>query len=292
MALSKCKSRDNNRCVLTKRGSPQVAHIFPYTMLNKPLTKSKYPGTIPDFWSLLWAFWPEDQIERWHKTVFPDPEKPNSGIEACLNLICLSPDAHDLWNRGLFALKPLELSPDKKELNAQFFWQPRYDHRIGDGIDLLKEPLSSEGLKGVGDEYFLVYDYHGEPKYIVSGEIFTFKTEDPEEQPLPSWELLDLQWKLQRVVAMSGAAEPLELELFDFDDDDFSPDPALILDDFRPLTSPLSSHSTFGLPEKSELKHFDRQNVTLQTPVETGNSQVFTSSISGLPPPKRARLGT
>ena len=74
----------------------QVAHIYPCSMLNKPSTKSRFPGAIPGFWGLLWAFWRDDQIERWHKTNFPDPEKPKTGIETCFNLICLSPDAYDL----------------------------------------------------------------------------------------------------------------------------------------------------------------------------------------------------
>jgi hypothetical protein len=36
----------------------------------------------------------KDHIERWKKLIFPDPEKPNSGVEACFNLICLSANAH------------------------------------------------------------------------------------------------------------------------------------------------------------------------------------------------------
>ena len=52
--------------------------------------------------------------------------------------------------------------------------------------------------------------------------------EDP-EQLLPSWDLLDLQWKLQRVVAMSGAAGWPSLN-FD-EDDDYSSDSMLIIND-------------------------------------------------------------
>jgi hypothetical protein len=41
---------------------------------------------------------------------------------------------------------------------------------------------------------------------IYSGETFTFTTKDPKNLPLPSMELLEMQWLLQRLVAMSGAA--------------------------------------------------------------------------------------
>jgi hypothetical protein len=42
---------------------------------------------------------------------------------------------------------------------------------------------------------------------IHSGDTFTLTTDDPESHPLPSLELLDMQWVLQRLVAMCGAAE-------------------------------------------------------------------------------------
>ena len=42
---------------------------------------------------------------------------------------------------------------------------------------------------------------------ICSADEITFKTEDPETLPLPSWELLDMHWVLQRMSALAGAAE-------------------------------------------------------------------------------------
>ena len=44
-------------------------------------------------------------------------------------------------------------------------------------------------------------------RYIKSGDWFEMRTDDPEARPLPSWELLEMQWFLQRVVGMAGAAE-------------------------------------------------------------------------------------
>jgi hypothetical protein len=37
----KCKKRDGDRCILTKAGDPQVAHIFPYSMLDTPPSRKK-----------------------------------------------------------------------------------------------------------------------------------------------------------------------------------------------------------------------------------------------------------
>src|SRR5579871_5836403 len=102
-------------------------------MVNKPINSSMTPS----FWGLLRVFWQRDHVKRWEKAIFPNPETPNTGVESCFNLICLAAHAHIMWNKGLFALKPLELSPDKKEFKVQFFWQPRYSHKIQDKIDLL-----------------------------------------------------------------------------------------------------------------------------------------------------------
>lgn len=53
---------------------------------------------------------------------------------------------------------------------------------------------------------------------ICSGDVITMRTEDPISHPLPSWDLLDMQWVLHRVVALSGAGEASEEDL-DSDDE-------------------------------------------------------------------------
>jgi hypothetical protein len=52
---------------------------------------------------------------------------------------------------------------------------------------------------------------------IHSGDTFTFTTKDPKKLPLPSLELLEMQWVLQRLVGMSGAAGWPSLDMFDDD---------------------------------------------------------------------------
>jgi hypothetical protein len=196
-------------------------------MLNQPAigSKSKLADSIPEFWQLLGVFWNEDRIARWKKIVFPDPSNPATGVESCVNLICLSPDAHSMWNKGIFALKPLGLSPDKKELTIQFFWQPQYSHKPGDRIDLLTEPRPSRGLKSIGEDYCLTYPRGGSSHDIESGQIFKIATENPRSNPLPSWDLLEMQWFLQRLTAMAGAAD---WPRFEFDDDDTDCIPVLV----------------------------------------------------------------
>jgi len=160
---------------------------------------------------------------KWRSMVFPNSQNPDVGVEKCFNLISLTPTAHDMWNRGLFALKPLELSPDLKKLTVQFFWQARGSYKLKSRIDLLTKPTSSRGLDLGGEGYFLSRsenDVSSSGVHLIqSGETFTFTTEDPQNLPLPSLELLEMQWILQRLVGMCGAAEWPSLDL---DDDDIA----------------------------------------------------------------------
>src|SRR4051794_32089912 len=151
---------------------------------------------IPRFWKLLALFWDKDRVQKWHDTVFPPPQ--NVGVEGCFNQISLTPTAHGMWTRGEFALKPLELSSNRKELTVQFFWQVPGNYKIKSQIDLLTEPASSKGLEVITKEsntYGLTrYESDGSAREIRSGETFNFTTKDPTNLPLPSVELLEMQW--------------------------------------------------------------------------------------------------
>ena len=123
-----------------------------------------------------------------------------------------------MWNKGLFAFKPLKLSRDRKILTVQFFWQVPSNYKINSEVDLLTETPSSEGLDTVGDGYFLARPRNDRSiSCIRSGETFTFTTKDPDNLPLPNLELLKLQWILQRLVGMSGAAGWPSLDEIDDD---------------------------------------------------------------------------
>ena len=51
------------------------------------------------------------------------------------------------------------------------------------------------------------------PQLIRSGDVIIFTTDDPEKLPIPSIDLLDMQWALHRATALSGAAEATDEEL-------------------------------------------------------------------------------
>ena len=85
----KCKRRDSNRCLITEFGKPnQVAHIFPYSLLNA----RRSPPTEPDFWGILKIFWTTERVQRWQDSIFL--RHSDTGSESCYNMLCLSHDAH------------------------------------------------------------------------------------------------------------------------------------------------------------------------------------------------------
>lgn len=210
------RERDHGSCVLTGLGPSEVAHIYPNCLIHPSVTSRSDPG----FWRLLSAFWPPEKIEAWQSKIFRDPVDPSKPLDACFNLITLLSTLHKMWGKGLFALRPLDYNADMTELEVEFYWQPHQDHKPADLVPLTKIPLSSRDLD------FVVADgirYEHTPRdgaSYKSGQKFVLRTEDPERLPLPSKELLDLQWNLNRIVAMAAAGEKDDEEEFSEDDDD------------------------------------------------------------------------
>lgn len=137
------------------------------------------------------------------------------------NLLTLAPSVHKYHERTLFALKPENISEDGKILTATFYWMPRIVHS-SPTIRLSTTPSIPHDLTMRGDASRSVrlYDVPTDTK-ICSGDKIRIQTDDPEKLPLPSMELLSLQWVLQRVAVLTGAGE-MEAEMKSDDDSDYS----------------------------------------------------------------------
>ncbi|KAN0082051.1 hypothetical protein V8E54_003349, partial [Elaphomyces granulatus] len=185
--------------------------------LINPRKPRNLDASIPEFWKLLAFFLrPIVYTDRWRAEMFSDPSNPNVAIDGCHNLICLNALSHDLWAWGLFALRPVSMSDDRTELVVQFYWQPRPSHGRFDVVGLLKRPISSKDLIHVERNFIsMINDGGTETTPIKSGDTFVFKTANPDMHPLPRFSLLEMQWHLNRIVAMCGAAE-----IYDSDNDD------------------------------------------------------------------------
>ncbi|KAL1965026.1 hypothetical protein VTN77DRAFT_6086 [Rasamsonia byssochlamydoides] len=180
-------------------GPINVAHIYPFSM--KDVTPKD------SFWWIMDLFWSKSRVEEWKKAIFTEQR-----TEVCQNLITLTSTVHVLWGAAFFALKPLELSCDRKSLNVQFFWLRQYK-RVEGGVFPSSKPSFPGNLDGLPENIRLWNCENMTP--IRSGDIITLHTENPDSHPLPSFALLEMQWFLHRIAALSGAADVYD----EFDDD-------------------------------------------------------------------------
>jgi hypothetical protein len=216
--------------------------------------------TVPkngSFWVNLSSFWPDEIINKWKEAVFTQQK-----TEVCENLITLSPNAHAYWTKALFALKPLDPATDGKSMDVQLFWLRPYKRQSL--IRLVTRPELPNNLEGSVDNVKL-FDHLTDQK-LCSGDIFTLRTDDPKIRPLPSKEILEMQWVLHRLTALSGGAE-VTTSYYDSDDDDNSPDcycPSLDeiveMDELEDLTD-MEEEAYLNVQQGTRTKAVDREMV-------------------------------
>lgn len=97
---------------------------------------------------------------------------------------------------------------------AVFLASPVLSENKGRSLPLLT-PVSPRRSHPTPAERHLYNCYQN--KEVRSGDVITLVTENPETHPLPSFELLEMQWILHRVAAISGAVD-------DYKDDGFNDD--------------------------------------------------------------------
>ncbi|PWY64005.1 hypothetical protein BO83DRAFT_382289 [Aspergillus eucalypticola CBS 122712] len=197
------KARDNGRCVVTQMGEPvQICHIYPHSMGEKT------GGERDEFWMLLQAFWPVNKIEQWKNDIFGP-----KGTEMPQNLLCLSNIVHDLWGKARLAFEPVEMAADGTSLTIRFWWLP--GTKLHGRVALCVPPSLPASLKASPLNAKLWNCETDAPIY--SGETIILTTTDPVAMPLPSFELLHMQWMLTRVAALCGAADVTDEDLEDED---------------------------------------------------------------------------
>jgi hypothetical protein len=120
------------------------------------------------------------------------------------------------------ALKPLRKMDDGSVV-VQFHWLKSHTLKSTttfEGVDMNDRMLQAglEDNSAWGD--VLMHRKSGLP--IETGQTFILKGNGP--LLAPSFELLQLSWDLSRIVAISGAAEPVDLSDVESDDEDIDED--------------------------------------------------------------------
>ena len=170
-------------------------------------------------------FWPEEKVASWHDKIFQDNRTATpKGTEAVENMLTLTATLHRFHSEGAFALRPVRMSDDKTQLELEFHWLVRQQRDSRTKVDLMEQPLSSRDRTESQRGYtFCRFGDSAIPALLTSGMRFTMMTDDPVSKPLPDPGLLEMQWHLQCILAMSGAAGWSE-EDFDNDDPDAAVD--------------------------------------------------------------------
>jgi hypothetical protein len=133
------------------------------------------------------------------------------------NLICLNASLHDQWGHAEFALEPVRLSDDKRELVMKWWWMKKPSTVRGEVPISWSPSLNLMETEHV--EFFTGVSKVPSGTYAKSGDTITMKTDDPMIRPLPDVRLLEMQFLMQRLSAIRGGSEE-EYELSDNSDDD------------------------------------------------------------------------
>lgn len=186
----------------------EVAHLYPFS-----LNAADAPSGL-EFWTALSQFWPPDRVQKWRGAVFGT----ETGTENVHNLISFSPDAHRLHTKAFFALESNDesLSTDKKSLTLRFYWLKKSETNVPANVLVRPELPDDLDPRTLNVGLFNV----DTSTALLSGSRVVLNTEDPETAPLPHVHLIELQWMLNRVAALSAAAEPKDLSDGESDDDD------------------------------------------------------------------------
>ncbi|KKZ68453.1 hypothetical protein EMCG_05912 [[Emmonsia] crescens] len=217
-ADAKCRERDQNQCVLTRYFHPiDVAHIYPLAM-----NKEQRTGTASfSFWNILELFWSKERVDAWYNAIFP------RGTEVVENRLCFAPHVRRWHEKGLFALRPIGISDDGTKLTVKFFWlsQRLPSHTI----DILETPTLLPEDPAHLPKNFRVWNAETQA-LIKCGDEIVLETHNPDTHPLPDVRLLEMQWMLQQLTALSGAAEVNDS--FRPEDDDDWEDDAFSYDEY------------------------------------------------------------
>ncbi|TFB02621.1 hypothetical protein CCMA1212_005369 [Trichoderma ghanense] len=178
------KRLEQDVCLFTVSRDAEKADIFPLC--------TSIGDAFQPLDALLTCFWGKETRDRWASQA-----TDLRVIESPRNSLSMSRLLHFWWDNAAIALKPLRQS--ETEIVVQWHWlqesclSPR-----------MVMPPDADYTKHVSRH---VCDSWGSMKHafgkaLRTGQIFTIRVEDPIQ--LPSFELLELQWDLLRVAAISG----------------------------------------------------------------------------------------
>lgn len=149
-------------------------------------------------WKLAKLLWNTETVARWKSII-----SGSDNTHTCATVIMLCTHVENLWKGARFGLQPIYLSPDRRRLALEFYWL--HSH-VPKGSVTLKDQPVVDGQIRVGPNGLRLLDSGLYNFQIPHGPII-LETNDPDNHPLPSMELLEMQWTLNRIIALSGVVK-------------------------------------------------------------------------------------
>ncbi|KAI2619267.1 hypothetical protein GGR54DRAFT_647936 [Hypoxylon sp. NC1633] len=200
---SKCRHRDGDVCIITGASNPEVCHIFPFASLNNTYT--------PYVLNVMSVIYRDEVVKRYRELL----TSHGNIVDAPQNMLCMNGTLQKWWRMGRFALKPV--TKLKNGIRLEFHWLQTAGKMIRDTVPidtdprpLLKDFSDVSGCTSISNSRTC--------RPILTGEIFDIVSDD--ESLLPSYDILQLQWDLLRMVSLNGASEEPDDEGEDGDDDE------------------------------------------------------------------------
>ncbi|KAI4683953.1 uncharacterized protein J4E84_006793 [Alternaria hordeiaustralica] len=158
-----------------------AAHIYPWSAFRE-----ERPERLELFWATMKIFWKKADVDAWREQIFVDNNASSRGTENVANMISLTSTLHTFHTQGAFALRPVQISDDKKQLELEFHWLIIEERERGTKAKLMDIPESSKDRTESGDGYgpFARRDPNGS-QLLKSGHRFIMSTDDPVNKPLP-----------------------------------------------------------------------------------------------------------
>ncbi|RAH70536.1 uncharacterized protein BO66DRAFT_290550, partial [Aspergillus aculeatinus CBS 121060] len=180
-----CRERDGS-CVITRNPDfTESVNVYPHRLEEDD---REWERTM--LWDILGMFWTGPRVAFWRQAALGCGCTNEAG-----NTILLHSDVSDAWANLGFALKPLEMSQDCRSLTVQFYWLPG---EVGPH----SAPLTSAPAFGQIDTARFTFNNSRTNSLMRSGDIVVLRTKDPRNLPLPSFQLLEMQWYLHRAAVL------------------------------------------------------------------------------------------
>lgn len=238
----KCRELDHHRCVVTGARDPEVCHIIPFAWNSTTRSATKTAGLL----ATLRYFFNFGSSQLATLIIAP------SGSDRAWNMIALNPTLHTWWSKGYFAFKymgreDLE-STGQSRVQLQFRWMPRSidsEWRRPVNLEHEKDPMNGllaqlahhygrgapsvcnvddgcDGCDGCDKISGVAAVDLRTHRPIRSGHLFYVTRETSSVDSFKA--MIELQWAIIHVAAMSGAATAVDLQRLDDDDDFWSED--------------------------------------------------------------------